>query len=213
MKYETSRLIEDQYQPGSRGRVLENLLSINKKRDIDRLEAREYLRTIQEISKLFSENHCFIAEDICQIHHIWLGKIYSWAGRYRQVNISKGGFPFAMSKYVPALMQDLERGPLSSFTPCRYKSTHDVAQAIATVHTELVLVHPFREGNGRLARLLSILMGWQARLPTLDFSQMAGKRREKYFAAVRAGLRQDYQPMTEIFEHIIEKTLNKSFKT
>jgi cell filamentation protein len=122
-------------------------LSINKKRDIDRLEAREYLRTIQEISKLFSEHHCFIAEDICQIHHIWLGKIYSWAGRYRQVNISKGRFPFAMSRYVPALMQDLERGPLSSFTPCRNKSIHDVAQAIAIVHTELVLIHPFRDEN------------------------------------------------------------------
>ncbi len=213
MNYETSSLIEDQYQSGSRGRVLKNLLSINKKRDIDSLEAREYLRTIQEISELFSEDHRFICEDICQIHRIWLGKVYSWAGQYRQVNISKGGFAFAMAKYVPTLMQNLERGPLGTFTPCRYKSTRDVALAIATVHTELVLIHPFREGNGRLARLLSILMGWQARLPTLDFSQMAGKRREKYFMAVRAGLRQDYRLMTEIFEHIIAKILKKSFKT
>ncbi len=33
------------------------------------------------------------------------------------------------------------------------------------VHEELVLIHPFREGNGRVARLLSTLMAFQAGLP------------------------------------------------
>ena len=53
------------------------------------------------------------------------------------------------------------------------------------VHVELVLIHPFREGNGRLARLLAMLMGLQAGLPMLVFDEMEGVLREKYFAAVR----------------------------
>lgn len=206
-KYETSGLIEDQYEPGSDGRVLKNLLRINRKREMDRIEAQEQLRTINEISKLFGENHHFTVEDICQIHKIWFGRIYSWAGQYRQVNISKGGFAFAAAKHIPALMTEFEQGPLRKFTPCRDKEIEQVAGALAVVHTELVLIHPFREGNGRMARLLSILMGWQAQLPTLDFGGIVGKKKEEYFAAVRAGLARDYGPMGKIFQSVILKTL------
>ena len=78
-KYETSGLIENQYQAGSGGRVLKNLFGINRKREIDRIEAQEQFRAIDELSKLFGEDHCFTAEDICRIHRIWLGRTYLFA--------------------------------------------------------------------------------------------------------------------------------------
>ena len=34
--------------------------------------------------------------------------------------------------------------------------------SIAMVHTELLLIHPFRDGNGRLARWLADIMAAQA---------------------------------------------------
>ena len=43
-RYETSALIEDQYEPGFRGLVLRNLIGITKKREMDRAEMREQLR-------------------------------------------------------------------------------------------------------------------------------------------------------------------------
>ena len=85
-----------------------------------------------------------------------------------------------------------------------------IAGALAVVHTELVLIHPFREGNGRMARLLSIVMGWQAKLPTLDFGSIVGKKKEDYFAAVRSGMAHNYKPMQSIFESILKRTLKKS---
>ncbi|TAK86063.1 MAG: hypothetical protein EPO20_09750 [Betaproteobacteria bacterium] len=33
-----------------------------------------------------------------------------------------------------------------------------MGSALAETHVELVLIHPFREGNGRIARALSTLM-------------------------------------------------------
>lgn len=72
---------------------------------------------------------------------------------------------------------------------------------------EMVLIHPFREGNGRIARLLSVLMALQAGLPPLDFSDLQGEKREEYFAAVRAGMDRDYQPMEKIFAEIIDRTM------
>ena len=72
---------------------------------------------------------------------------------------------------------------------------------------ELVLIHPFREGNGRVARLLAVLMGLQAGLPPLFFDETTGRKRTQYFAAVRQGMDQNYEPMTRIFSAVIERTL------
>ena len=53
---------------------------------------------------------------------------------------------------------------------------------------ELVLIHLFREGNGPVARSVSVLMGMRAGSPALYFDKLSGRKREEYFAAVRAGL-------------------------
>lgn len=62
-------------------------------------------------------------------------------------------------------MAKLERQVLAKHTPCAEGSVENVASALAIVHAELILIHPFRDGNGRLARMLATLMALQARLP------------------------------------------------
>jgi cell filamentation protein len=137
-----------------------------------------------------------------------LGGIYPWAGNYRQVMMSKDGFPFAAPAFIPNLMAEFEQKILARHTPCR-GDDENVAESLAIVHVELVLVHPFREGNGRLARLLAMLMGLQADLPILIFDEMEGERRAAYFAAVQAGLDRDYDPMKGIFRRIIAQSRNE----
>lgn len=206
-RYDTSGLIEAQFEPGSRKRVLKNLLGIKSKREMNRVEAREQFSALEELSSFYDADHRFMSADVCKMHRIWLGRIYEWAGQYRRVNVSKGNFPFAAAKQVPGLMAEFEKGPLKKFTPCRFTSHEAVAKAMAVVHTELVLIHPFREGNGRVARILSTLMALQAGLPPLDFGGIRGKKREQYFAAVRAGLDNNYEPMERIFNDVIRRTL------
>lgn len=104
-------------------------------------------------------------------------------------------------------MQELERGALREFTPCRFENPDEQARALAVVHAELILIHPFREGNGRCTRLLATLMGLQAGLPALDFGGIRGETKRRYIAAVHAALGRDYQPMTGIFRGVIARTL------
>lgn len=208
-RYKTSGLIEDSFQPGSRGRVLLNKLGITGKRAMDELEAREQLRALNGFLEIYDREHRFTAADICRMHEAWLGSIYEWAGKYRQVNISKSNFTFAMARQVPTLMEQLEQGPLREFTPCLSPVQEEAIHAIAVVHTELVLIHPFREGNGRLARMLAVLMGLQADFPPFDFSVITGKTRQQYFAAVQAGLDYNYRPMEDIFRAVLAGTLRR----
>lgn len=205
-RYDASGFEENQYEPGSRGRVLKNLLGITSKREIDRMEGREQVRALEELASLYDRDHRFTAADICRIHKVWLRRIYSWAGKYRQVNVTKDDFPFAAAAQIPKLMAVFEEGPLRQLTPCPHAATDALAMALAVVHVELVLIHPFREGNGRVARLLAVLMGLQAGLPALYFDKLSGRKRQQYFAAVRAGLDRNYTPMAELFSAVIQRT-------
>ncbi|MDW7771637.1 MAG: Fic family protein [Desulfobulbaceae bacterium] len=206
-RYKTNGLIEDQYEKGSKGQVLKNLLHIKDKHEIEVLETRELYRVTDELTGVYDRKHQFTADDICGMHRNWLGSLYTWAGCYRNVAISKGGFTFAMPKFIPQLMADFEKVVLARYTPCIFRSREKQVHALAVVHTELLLIHPFREGNGRLARLLAMLMSLQAGLPPLDFSEFEGERKEEYFLAVRKGLDKDYQPMGRVFSEVISLTL------
>lgn len=206
-RYDTADLGDNQFEPGSRRRVLRNLLGITSKRDMDRMEGREQVRALEELSAAYDKDHRFTATDVCLIHQIWLGRVYSWAGHYRQVNVMKGEFAFAAAAYIPRLMAEFEQDSLAHHTPCRPAGVETLAAALAEVHVELVLIHPFREGNGRVARILAVLMGLQAGLPALYFDKLSGQMRLEYFAAVRAGLDRNYGPMATLFSTVIQRTL------
>ena len=188
-RYDIADLDESQFEPGSRQHVLKNLLGITRKREMDQLEGREQVRSLEELAASYDKDHRFTAADVCRIHQVWLGRIYSWSGRYRQMNVKKDEFPFAAAAQIPKLMTDFEVGPLRQHTPCRPTSIDRLAASLAEVHVELVLIHPFREGNRRAARILAVLMGLQA------------------------GLDRDYDPMTKLFTAVIERTLQVHEKT
>lgn len=174
-----------------------------------RRESEALIRATQRLIDETRVDQRFTAQAVQHMHGSWLGSIYRWAGDYRSVNVSKGGFMFAAAGLIPNLMEDFENGSLRQFTPCRSTDPGEQAVALATVHVELLLIHPFREGNGRCARLLATLMALQAGLPPLDFGGICGRTKQRYIAAVQAGLDRNYAPMTEIFRAVIARTLRR----
>ena len=197
---------EAEFEPGSRGRVLRNLRGIRSAREMARAESRALLDTQERLIKSFSVEHRFAAGDIREIHRIWLRSIYPWAGEYREVNIAKGDFHFAAAREVPRLMGEFEHHQLAQYTPCRAASETEIARALAVVHAELILIHPFREGNGRCARLLALLMALQAGLPPLDFTGLTGPGGRRYIAAIHAAMAGDYAPMSALFSAVIRRS-------
>ena len=209
-RYDVSELSETQFEPGSGGKVLRNLLGIQSTKKMDNVEAKALEIATDELIRTIDAGHRFTAAEICKFHKAWLGNIYAWAGSYRRVNISKDGFPFSAAARIPSLMKDFEKDVLRRNTPCNFRTRPEVVQALAETHVELVLIHPFREGNGRVGRALSTLMALQAGLPLLDFGVISGEKKEAYFAAVQAGLDKNYKPMEQLFAEIIERSVAAS---
>jgi cell filamentation protein len=209
-RYDTSGLPEAQFEPGSNNQVLRNWFGITSKHQMDETEARALEKTLDVLVRKFDETHRFTAAELCECHRIWLGDIYEWAGHYRQVNVSKDDFLFAAAAHIPSLMQQFEQDVLNRWTPCRFPSRQEILRALAETHVELVLIHPFRDGNGRLARLLSTLMALQAGLPLLTFRVLTGEKKHAYVGAIQAGMDKHYAPMEQLFEEIIAQSLSAS---
>ena len=202
-RYKTPQ--DESYQLGSNDTVLANKLGIIS---VERMEDKESVllqQTTAKMMNIYSADHQFSAKDVCDLHKLWLGDVYVWAGEYRSVNMSKGGFTFAVAHLIQKLMQDFERNCLKKYTPTSVESEEQVATALAIVHVEFILVHPFREGNGRLGRMLATLMALQAGLPVLNFDSVFKESPlEHYFSAVQQGLDRNYEPMVKIFEQVIK---------
>jgi len=76
-----------------------------------------------------------------QIHAYLFGGLYDFAGQIRQKSISKGGFQFAVSRFLGDTLKQIEAMPEATFNE------------IVNKYVEMNIAHPFMEGNGRSARI------------------------------------------------------------
>ncbi len=170
---------------------------------MDQAEYDALLRAQERWLGLVTARTRFTGKLLCRMHGDWLGEIYQWAGHYRSVDVSKQDFTWPPALRVADNMAAFEAGMLAQWTPCRPDELPAVAGSIARVHADLLLIHPFREGNGRLARWLADLMAAQAGLSPPDYQfRGRGSRAQKarYLAAVKAGYRMRYEELTAFFE-------------
>lgn len=104
-----------------------------------------------------------------QIHGYLFGGLYDFAGQIRTLNIGKGGFQFAMARFLPETLKKIEEMPESTF------------DEIADKYVEMNVAHPFLEGNGRSMRIwLDLILKKNLKL-CVDWSKI---NKKDYLAAM-----------------------------
>ena len=108
-------------------------------------------------------------------------------------------------------MAAFEAETLTELTPFKGRSLLQVCHSVAVVHADLLLIHPFREGNGRLARWLADIMVAQADypLPLYRFEGRGSREiRKRYLSAVQAGYLRRYEPLSDFFRDAVGRRLD-----
>lgn len=185
---------EGDYQPGSNEQVLMNLLGITSPEEMNEVELGLLVQIYENVLVEDLPNRVLTVEDLKTWHRRWLGNVYTWAGQERSVNMGKGGFSFAAAGQIPRLLQQFEQSCLQRWTPCHGLDLGELVEAIAVTHVELILIHPFREGNGRLSRLLADVMAVQAGHDPLDYSAWETNK-DAYIGAIHQGVLMNFEPM------------------
>lgn len=123
--------------------TLENKLGITEQAELAREEERLSKKRALELFErgLLDDMTPGTAESLFDIHRHLFQDVYDFAGKIRTENIAKRGFRFAPVMYLEASLEHIEKMPQSSF------------DEIIEKYVEMNIAHPFREGNGRSARI------------------------------------------------------------
>ena len=134
---------------------------MTKKTAMDAEEVKGYAKALRFVIENITLDQQLTVTDINAIHKLFFSVLYSWAGKPREVNLTKEGFTFPAAQFLEQTLNTFEQEILKPNTPC-FGTKEQVLKKIAQVHLELLFIHPYREGNGRTARIIATIMAMQA---------------------------------------------------
>jgi len=120
---------------------------------------------------------------ICRVHRDMFGSIWEWAGTYRKETLNIGMAPYLIPEHIRLLCDDF----LMWDSP---DSTMPVLEVAARLQNRLTKIHPFRNGNGRHARLITDIFFHSRKHPLPIWPQthlmsQGHQIREQYIAAMK----------------------------
>lgn len=176
--------------------VLVNLLNIRDSTLLDEAEAEftaERYRTYEPSQQTLSD---FSFEHLKHLHHHLFQDLFEWAGETRDVDISKGDTRFCTWTRIEPEAIKLFR-TIPALADCH--SHNEIVDRVADLYCELNLLHPFREGNGRVLRFffeeLLYTLGYDVSWPQIS--------QQDWIDANIAGVNLDLSLLIMIFEQAI----------
>lgn len=180
--------------------ILENKLGI---KDAEELNRYEYLlsraREIEfmESGKMISFN----LQGLKEVHRHLFQDVYVWAGDLRQVNISKEGNNFCKFDEIGWVAKEIFEN-FKEEKNLQGLSQNMFSERASQYFSEVNVLHPFLEGNGRTQRLFFSVLAQQAGYP-LDWDKVS---KEKYLDAVKAAFCKNQKELGRIFQIISSPT-------
>lgn len=178
-------------------------LTTKRARDAVELEAiaNAYDKYIFKNQNKVKGTDWFIDEFIRQLHKDMFGEIWSWAGKYRTNNVNIGIDWPQIPEQVQVLCADFQfwNSPRASMSPI---------EIAARLQNRLTRIHPFINGNGRHARLvtdifLNSIHYSLPKWPQIQLKSEGHKIREKYIAAMKKADHDDYDDLIKFIEDCI----------
>ena len=169
--------------------ALENKLGICDSAQLAREEERISKKKAIELfeSGMLDKLEAGTFSSLALIHKHMFEDIYEFAGQIRDVNLAKGSFRFAPVMYLTAALEHIDRMPQSTF------------DEIVEKYVEMNVAHPFREGNGRSARIWLDLMLKSQLHQVVDWSRVD---KEDYLLAM------ERSPIRDIeIKHVLKQAL------
>ncbi|MFY9084055.1 Fic/DOC family protein [Aliarcobacter cryaerophilus] len=163
------------------------------------LEMYVYLVDNFDISKSFGFN------TVIKWHKEIFKTIYPFAGDLRTVEMGKGTgseawtWQLTFLNGIPALDKLIKE--VSSRD---YEDIDSFTQDLSKVICDFLFIHPFREGNGRLSRLLCDILLAKNGFPMIGLNLKSG---DKYIERIHEGYQCNYEPMSELLKIKIEEEI------
>lgn len=150
---------------------------------------------------------------ILAVHKEAFGWIFpDWAGKYRTIRVEFSGKETVLPHKIPELMTDL---CLDLKERLKYLNTQDenfietVVELLAWFQHRFVWIHPFQDYNGRVARMLTILILLKLNLPPIEIKAETGLDRQEYLDAMYRADEGNYSNLENLIGNALIESLSK----
>ena len=176
----------------------DNLLGLTTQQALNEAEALGVVRAedfLTELDYPLVVTTSFLRE----LHRVAFAHLYDWAGRWRTSTPNVGAYVPPAPVRIPQLIYEFEDDLRFRMSATAADSLPDVAQLLAFAHHRLVFIHPFTNGNGRTARLLTNALAYNYGFAeVLLYQREAGNSRASYLHAIRQGYHEGPQALAEL---------------
>lgn len=202
-------------KPKSATSFKESAFGIIPRSKLTELE-KEGIKKAQEYIIQLSERTTSITPTlILEVHKIGFAWIFpGWAGRYRTIDVTVGEYEpphySKISELIKLLSDDLEER-LKHF-PSQETQEQFLAEVISLIawfQNRFVWIHPFRDYNGRVARLLTNLILLNLGLPIASIKAETGEDRDEYIQAIKEADKQDYSKLENLLANALKRSLEE----
>ena len=180
--------------------LLQKHLKTRSARDAAELEsiARAYDNYVYKARRRFARSDWLSDSFIRETHRQMFGEIWDWAGTYRTQPMNLGVAPKLIHEQVGQLCGDFK---FWNSAQCKMSKL----EIAARLQNRLTRIHPFRNGNGRHARLMSdiYLASHRHKFPVWPQIQLITTGHEirvRYIEAMKAADQEDYRKLIRFME-------------
>ena len=182
--------------------VLQEGITVKGKSLREHFEAKNHETALDYLYTLVKPGYQLNGKDILKLHELVLRSIEDdFAGRLRNsgVRIAGANFVPPNAQKVSGLFDDLVNFVNEN------KQQLNVIELAMVFHHKFVWIHPFFDGNGRTVRLAMNLILMNAGFPPAIILRNDSK---KYYAALNAANKGDYNKLALLMCQALERTLN-----
>ncbi|MEK7196249.1 MAG: Fic family protein, partial [Nitrospirota bacterium] len=192
---------EDSTRPLDSTRYFETSQGIKTYSEVAEILAVSVAKTIEALIDKNPADINITPEWICKLHNDIAGSLFpAWAGRLRSVNVVVGTHTpppyFEVPVYVRQYCNDL--ATRLSFAE-EEKSIEKIAETLAFADWRFQWIHPFRDFNGRVGRILLSAILFSLKLPPAETASIEPKEKERYLKALAAADTGDLSMLIEIW--------------
>ena len=199
---------DDNYIYYEKSRVPINTMGIKDIEEIEELENQLFIKSYEYFHKSLNVSTKFNEAYLKNLQKHAFSKLYKWAGKYRNKNISKRNAIFCQALYI----QDKLREFFTELKKDNYlggfhdKPKQDFAKKIAYYSCELIVIHPFFELNGRTIRLFFDMIAVFNGYDYIDYGKIDINRENLYITASKYCMSADCKPMEKLILNGLKKT-------
>lgn len=177
----------------------DNKLGLTNYSDINRYESEGIAQIEEYILFEFDCEQDITAKLLLDLHKMAFGVLYHWAGKYRTTTPVVGHLDLPPPSQVPIQLYQLLDNV--NFRLGIVKTQDEIAELIAVAHHQFVVIHPFTNGNGRMARILTNLLSYKLGGNAITLYSHAGSSRKEYIGVLREADMNNYLPLIEMIKN------------